>query len=166
MASYESEPEKGDDDTPQTERFEGLKISETELLSALKAERLNSIGFEDNGDIEEQREKALEYIKGEMSDVPARKNRSSVVASDVADAIETTMPDLMEIFTGGEDVGTFKPQGPDDEDAKDCFYCKSTDCVKDVVNAMLLGPPKHITSALASSTIFAFSVNLASLALS
>jgi hypothetical protein len=117
MSDYESEPEKADDDTPQTERFEGLKISETELLSALKAERLNSIGFEDNGDIEEQREKALEYIKGEMSDVPARKNRSSVVASDVADAVETAIPDLMEIFTGGEDVGTFKPQGPEDEDA-------------------------------------------------
>lgn len=116
MDTYESEPEKGDDDTPQTERFEGLKISETELLFALKAERLNSIGFEDNGDIEEQREKALEYIKGEMQDVPARKNRSSVVASDVADAVESILPDLLEIFTGGEDIGTFKPDGDHDEE--------------------------------------------------
>lgn len=108
-------PEEGEGTAPEGGRFEGLEISETELLSALKAERLNSIGFEDNGDIEAQREKALEYIKGEMSDVPSRKNRSSVVASDVADGIETAMPDLMEIFTGGEDVGTFKPQGPEDE---------------------------------------------------
>lgn len=129
MSDYESEPEMADDDSPQTERFEGLKISETELLSALKAERLNSIGFEDNGDIEEQREKALEYIKGEMSDVPARKNRSSVVASDVADAIETAIPDLMEIFTGGEDIGTFKPQGPEDEDASKL----ETDYINEVI---------------------------------
>jgi hypothetical protein len=126
---YKSEPEKGDDENPQTERFEGLKISETELLSALKAERLNSIGFEDNGDIEEQREQALEYIKGEMTDVPSRKNRSSVVASDVADAIETAMPDLMEIFTGGEDVGTFKPQGPEDEEQSKL----ETDYVNEVI---------------------------------
>lgn len=129
MNEYESEPKKGDDDTPQTERFEGLLISETELLSALKAERLNSIGFEDNGDLEEQREKALEYIKGEMSDVPARKNRSSVVASDVADAVETAIPDLMEIFTGGEDVGTFKPQGPEDEEPSK----RETDFVNEVI---------------------------------
>ena len=129
MNEYESEPEKAEDDTPQTERFEGLKISEVELLSALKAERLNSIGFEDNGDIEEQREKALEYIKGEMTDVPARKNRSSVVASDVADAVETAIPDLMEIFTGGEDIGTFKPQGPEDEE-----QCKhETDYINEVI---------------------------------
>ena len=129
MDTYESEPEKGEDENPQTERFEGLKISEVELLSALKAERLNSIGFEDNGDIEEQREKALEYIKGEMTDVPSRKNRSSVVASDVADAIETAMPDLMEIFTGGEDVGTFKPQGPEDEEQSKL----ETDYVNEVI---------------------------------
>ena len=127
MDTYE--PEAADDETPQTERFEGLKISETELLSALKAERLNSIGFEDNGDIEEQREKALEYIKGEMSDVPARKNRSSVCASDVADAVETAIPDLMEIFTGGEDVGTFKPEGPEDEEAAKL----ETDYVNEVI---------------------------------
>ena len=129
MDTYESEPQKGDDENPQTERFDGLKISETELLSALKAERLNSIGFEDNGDIEEQREKALEYIKGEMTDVPSRKNRSSVVASDVADAVETAIPDLMEIFTGGEDIGTFKPQGPEDEDAAK----RETDFVNEVI---------------------------------
>lgn len=115
MDTYESEPEKAEEETSKKEPFEGLKISETELLSALKAERLNSIGFEDNGDIEEQREKALEYIKGEMQDVPARKNRSSVVASDVADAVETILPDLLEIFTGGEDIGTFKAEGPQDE---------------------------------------------------
>jgi len=109
--------------------FEGLNMDREELLSALKAERLNSIGFEDNGDLEEQRERALEYIKGEMSDVPARKNRSSVCSSDVSDAIETAMPDLMEIFTGGEDVGTFKPQGPEDEE-----QCKlETDVINEVI---------------------------------
>lgn len=110
-------------------RFDGLVMPEEELLSALKAERLNSIGFEGNGDIEEQREKALEYIKGEMPDVPSRKNRSSVVASDVADAIETALPDLLEILTGGEDIGTFKPQGPEDEESSR----RETDYISEVI---------------------------------
>lgn len=97
-------------------RFDGLAMSEADLLSALKAERLQSVGFEDNGDLQAQRELALEYLKGEMRDVPSRPNRSSVVSSDLADAVETALPDLMEIFTGGEDIGTFKPDGPEDEE--------------------------------------------------
>lgn len=94
---------------------EELAITQDELLSALKAERMQSIGFEDKGDIEAQREQVLDYINGEMKDVPARANRSKVVSSDIADAVETILPDLMEIFTGGEDIGSFKPQGEDDE---------------------------------------------------
>lgn len=119
-------------DTPQ-EGFElgGMKVAmdESTLLGHLQAERRQSIGFEDNGDIEESRERALEYIKGEMSDVPAKKNRSSVVSSDVADAVETVLPDLMEIFTGGEDIGSFKPENEEDEEAAQ----QETDYINDVV---------------------------------
>ncbi len=95
---------------------EGVTMDDDEILGILKAERMQSIGFEDNGDIETQREQALEYIKGEMNDVPSPSNRSSVVSSDVDDAIETVMPDLMEIFTGGENIASFKPQNADDEE--------------------------------------------------
>lgn len=108
---------------------EELAISEKDMLSALKAERLQSIGFEDNGDLKKQREQALEYIKGEMKDVPARKKRSSACSSDVSDAIETILPDLIEIFTGGEDIGTFKPQGPEDEQSAKL----ETDYVNEVI---------------------------------
>src|SRR6185312_12453027 len=64
-----------------------------------------------------QRIQALEYYKGEMSDVPALKNRSKAVSTDVADTIETILPDLVEIFTGGDDVAAFRPNSPDDEQA-------------------------------------------------
>lgn len=106
-----------------------VSMSEDDLLGHLQAERQQSVGFEENGTIETERQQALEYIKGEMKDVPSGANRSSVVASDVADAIETVLPDLMEIFTGGEDIGTFKPTGEEDEESAQ----QETDFINDVV---------------------------------
>lgn len=93
-----------------------LAVSDDELLKMLNSERLAAVGIEGDDDLAEQRETALEYIKGQMDDIKPGKGRSKAVSTDVADAIETVLPDLMEIFTGGEDVGTFKPDGPEDED--------------------------------------------------
>jgi hypothetical protein len=94
-----------------------MKLGDAELLSILKAEKLNSVGFENGTELEKKRRKALEYSKGEMNDVPSLPNRSKAVSTDVADAIETVLPDLIEIFTGGEDVASFDPQGQEDEEA-------------------------------------------------
>jgi hypothetical protein len=43
------------------------------------------------------------------------KGRSQVVMSDVADTIETLMPYLMDMFYGGKNVMSCRPQGPEDE---------------------------------------------------
>jgi len=97
---------------------EEMKLGDAELLSILKAEKLNSVGFENGSElVEKKRRKALEYSKGEMNDVPSLPNRSKAVSTDVADAIETVLPDLIEIFTGGEDVASFDAQGEEDEEA-------------------------------------------------
>jgi hypothetical protein len=74
-----------------------------------------------------QREKALQYIKGVMDDVPSLPGRSSACSTDVSDAIEMALPDLIEIFTG-EDIATFRPVGPEDVDAAQ----QETDYVKHV----------------------------------
>ena len=103
-------------DTSAAEADE-MKLGDAELLSILKAEKLNSVGFENGTELEKKRRKALEYSKGEMNDVPSLPNRSKAVSTDVADAIETVLPDLIEIFTGGEDVASFDPQGQEDEEA-------------------------------------------------
>lgn len=95
-------------------------MTDQEILTILKAERLSAVGFNTNdaGDeLSEQRQTALNYIKGEMDDIKKYGNRSEAKSSDIADAIETVLPDLMEILAGGEDVGTFKADGPDDEQA-------------------------------------------------
>lgn len=43
------------------------------------------------------------------------KGRSSFVSSDVADAIEAILPDVMDVFTASEDLLEFNPVGHEDE---------------------------------------------------
>jgi hypothetical protein len=43
--------------------------------------------------------------------------RSSFVTSDVADTIEWILPTLMQLFTGGTEVASAQPQGPEDEES-------------------------------------------------
>lgn len=91
-------------------------MTDEELLNAVSAERLQSAGYEEDADLLAQRAQALNYTKGEMPDVPSLPNRSQAVSMDVADAVETALPDLLEIFTDGDDVLTFLPSGPEDEE--------------------------------------------------
>jgi hypothetical protein len=98
-----------------------LVLTDDDFLIICADELRQSVGFEQIGDgsaeLAANREKALEYIKGEMTDMPSLPNRSTAVSTDVSDAIETVLPDIMEVFTGGEDVATFRPQGAEDEEA-------------------------------------------------
>lgn len=82
-----------------------------------QALRAQSIGFEENASLYTERERALNYLKGEMNDLPVMDNRSKAVSTDVNDAVETALPDLVEIFTGGDDVAAFLPIKQGDEDA-------------------------------------------------
>lgn len=111
------------------EIYDATTIDDDELLSLCLEEQRQSIGFENDGDLSGAREKSLEYYKGEMPDVPSLPNRSRAVSTDVADAIETVLPDLVEIFIGGEDVATFQARNPQDEDAAK----QETDYVNHVV---------------------------------
>jgi hypothetical protein len=93
------------------------RMSDETLLELVRHERANSIGMDYDDELQGDRERALQYYKGDMPDMQPGPNRSKVVDTAVADAVETVMPDLMEIFTGGEDVLTFVPRGVEDEDA-------------------------------------------------
>ncbi len=94
-----------------------MPLSDDDLLRLVAEERRASIGFETDESLNEARARALDYFKGEMPDVPSLANRSRAVSTDVADAVETLLPDLVEIFTGGDDVATFSPVGQEDEAA-------------------------------------------------
>jgi hypothetical protein len=92
-------------------------LSDDELLQLVARERASAIGFEGDRELLAEREQALNYYKGHMPDVPALANRSKAVSTDVADAVETVLPDLIEIFTGGDDVAAFVPLNQADEPA-------------------------------------------------
>ncbi len=98
--------------SPRTAGF-----SDDELLQLVARERAQAIGFEGDRELLAEREQALNYYKGFMPDVPALQNRSKAVSTDVADAVETVLPDLIEIFTGGDDVAAFVPMNQADEAA-------------------------------------------------
>lgn len=86
-----------------------------DLLTSCRLERQRAIGFENDAKLRDDREKALNYYKGDVSkDMPSLDNRSKAVSSDLSDAVETVLPDLMEIFTGGDDVVAFLPEKPED----------------------------------------------------
>lgn len=104
-------------------------IDDDDLLNLCFQERRHSVGFDNDAVLTGERIQALDYYKGVMPDVPSYEGRSSAVSTDVSDAIETALPDLVEIFTEGEDVATFQAFGPDDEDAAE----QETDYVNHVV---------------------------------
>lgn len=103
-------------------------MDDARLKRLLADEYANALGVDHDEDLRAQRELALNYYKGEMPDVPSLDNRSKAVSTDVADAIETVLPDLMDIFVG-EDVATFQPVGEEDTEAAQ----QETDYVRHVV---------------------------------
>lgn len=44
-------------------------------------------------------------------------NRSKFISTDVADAVEALLPDIMDVFTSSESLLEFTPTGPEDEEA-------------------------------------------------
>lgn len=83
--------------------------------AVVKTEMQQSIGFMQNGTLEGERATALKAIQGDAG-IPHIEGRSKVNDTAIAEAIDTIMPDLLDIFTGGEDVAAFDPVGPEDEE--------------------------------------------------
>ena len=110
--------------------------SDGQIMAMLRSERESAVGFgyQNSDELSTQRQRALNYFKGDMRDVPAAANRSKATDSTVADTIETLLPDLMEIFTE-EDTVTFEPQGDEDIEAAK----QETDYLRHVIFAQNSG---------------------------
>lgn len=92
-------------------------MTEQDLKALLAAEISQALGHS-TGDLSDQRAEAMDYYLGDMSvHLPAAEGRSKVVSSDVQDTVESIMPSMMEIFTGGDEACRFNAQGPEDEPA-------------------------------------------------
>ncbi len=81
-----------------------LQSQHADALAAISASKLSG-----------QRSDAMDYYYSDMTkDMPAPEGRSQAVSSDVSDTVEGIMPQLMEIFFGGDETVTFDPVGPED----------------------------------------------------
>lgn len=89
------------------------KLTDSELRALLDDEIRGAVGYA-SSELSQQRQTALEYYYGEPFGNEV-EGRSSYVSRDVADTIEWIMPSLMRIFTGGDTIVRFEPQGPEDE---------------------------------------------------
>ena len=95
-----------------------MALKDSEILAILAQERRNALGLGESADLTEQRELALDYFQGHVPDLPHLEGLSKAVSTDVADAVYTALPDLIEIFAAGDNVMEFTPRGQEDEEAQ------------------------------------------------
>jgi hypothetical protein len=93
------------------------KMAPEALKALLDSERVSALSAMQSARLSTEREDAMLYYLGDMSkDMPAPDGRSSTVSTDVSDAVEGILPQLMDIFAGSDEIVRFEPVGPDDED--------------------------------------------------
>ena len=88
------------------------KVTELELKNIIGQEINNSMGYM-GGNLSAQRKKSLEYYMGEPLGTEI-DGRSQVVSTDVADTIETILPNLLKIFTASDQTVKCEPQKSED----------------------------------------------------
>lgn len=91
------------------------KLTNEELLAIVDAEFASAMGAE-GGEISSERADAWNYyLSKELGN--EIDGQSSVVTSDVADAVDSIMPSLLRIFTTADNLAEFDPVGVEDTQA-------------------------------------------------
>lgn len=88
-------------------------MDDNRLMAIVKTQIDNATGNM-GGEISEQRRQSMEYYLGEPFGNEI-DGRSSVVSTDVQDTIESVMPDIVSLFTVGDDVVAVEPTSQEDE---------------------------------------------------
>jgi hypothetical protein len=91
------------------------KMDETQLEAILRHEIDNAIGSDDS-ELSKRRALAIQYIEGDADIIPHEDGWSSVVSTDVADAIGWILPSLMRTFASSDNLGEVLPLSPKDEE--------------------------------------------------
>lgn len=94
-------------------------------LKALLSSGITSSRAYDNSEFAGKRQRELEYYQGKMTDTPAKKGRSSVVSTDVADTIGWMLPGIMRVFTASDRMAECEPVQIND----DAFAGQATDAI-------------------------------------
>jgi hypothetical protein len=93
------------------------ELDDQEIISLVDSEISSSSDYLDS-EISSQQATAMEYFYGEPFG-NEEDGRSQVVITDVQDTLMWMMPSLMRIFTAGDRVVKFLPEGPEDEETAD-----------------------------------------------
>ena len=88
------------------------KLSNEEIRAILSAEINGALGYL-GGQLSEQRKKSVEYYLGEKLGTEI-DGRSQVVSTDVADTIETILPNLLRVFTASDRTVVCEPVKAED----------------------------------------------------
>jgi hypothetical protein len=94
-------------------------------LKGLLSQEISASLTYDQTELSQKRTRALEYLRGEMTDTPAMAGRSSVVSKDVADTIGWMLPGIIRVFTASDRMAIYEPEKPNDEE----FAKQATDYV-------------------------------------
>jgi len=89
-------------------------MDDLEILQIVAEELSQSAGGNDNEFIDSNRKEALAYYLGQPNGTEV-EGRSTVTSTDVADAIEWIMPEVMEQIAKTDKIVTFDATGPEDE---------------------------------------------------
>lgn len=89
--------------------------TELEIVALIEEEEAVAYGIND-AELSKQRALAIQYYLGEPFGNEV-EGRSQVVSFDVQDTVESSLPQLIKIFTAGDQVVRFDPKGPEDEPA-------------------------------------------------
>lgn len=73
-------------------------------LAALISGELSAAITYDSADLANKRVLAVEYMRGEMPDLPARKNGSELTSRDFADAVAWILPGVVRVFAASDQM--------------------------------------------------------------
>lgn len=87
-------------------------------IKAIIRQQIESAAGTDSGELSNQRRTNLEYYHGEPLGNEV-DGQSQVISTDVADTVESILPDLMQIFSAGDQIVRYEPVGQEDEEYAD-----------------------------------------------
>lgn len=90
------------------------QIGENDLKAIVAREIASALSY-DKTELSEKRRRAIEYMKGEMTEWPAEKGRSSVVSRDTKDVISWILPGIIRLFSASGRMAIAEPVEPSDE---------------------------------------------------
>jgi len=104
-----------------------MSEEDNDILAIIEHEEQVAYGVNDT-QLSDERATALDYYLGKPFGNEI-EGRSQVVSFDVQDTVEAALPQLLKIFTSGDQVVRFDPKGPEDTDAAE----QETDYINHVV---------------------------------